>query len=101
MEENIYLFFCCSNPGDTGILLLYALPAANAMIHQVVEPRTFGKAYGLATSLSMMGIVVGPTLGGFMAMQAGLRVPFLVTAVAHLSLVLLVYLFFHDRRERL
>lgn len=41
-----------------------------------------GKAYGLATSLSMLGSAIGPTVGGTLAMQAGLRVPFLVTGTA-------------------
>lgn len=69
------------------------MPAANAMIHEVVDSRSIGKAYGLATSLSMLGSAIGPTVGGTLAMQAGLRIPFLVTAGAQLGLIVLVLRF--------
>jgi len=62
------------------------MPAANAMIHEHVDPRSIGKAYGLATSISMLGLAIGPTLGGTLALHAGVRAPFLVTAAAHLGL---------------
>ncbi len=63
------------------------LPAANAMIHEVIDKRAIGKAYGLATALSMLGAAVGPVLGGWLAMRAGLRVPFLVTGLSQLLLI--------------
>ena len=74
------------------------LPAANAMINEVIDSRSIGKAYGLATSLSMLGSAIGPSIGGTLAMQAGLRVPFLATAAAQLSLVFAVLWFFRGRR---
>ena len=80
------------------------MPAANAMIHEVVDPRSIGKAYGLATSLSMLGSAIGPTVGGTLAMQAGLRVPFLVTGAAQLCLIVLILCFLQNgpnhKRER-
>lgn len=72
------------------------MPAANAMIHEVVDPRSIGKAYGLATSLSMLGSAIGPTVGGTLAMQAGLRVPFLVTGAAQLCLIVLILCFLQN-----
>ena len=74
------------------------LPAANAMIHAVIDQRSIGKAYGLATSLSMLGAAIGPAVGGYIAMKAGLRVPFLITGAAQISLAILILLFFHERR---
>jgi MFS family permease len=79
-----------------GFTVAGMLPAANAIIHSVVDPRSIGKAYGLATSLSMLGIAVGPALGGFLAMTTGLRTPFLFTSAAQLSLGLMVMAFFHE-----
>lgn len=76
------------------------LPAANATIHEVVDPRSIGKAFGLATSLSMLGTAIGPTVGGFLAMRAGLRVPFLVTAAAQLCLAGLILIFLRGDRFR-
>ncbi len=73
------------------------MPAANAMINEVVDPRSIGKAYGLATSLSMLGSALGPTIGGSLALHAGLRIPFLVTAGAQLGLAVLVLHFLQDR----
>jgi len=74
------------------------LPAANSLIHEVVDPRSIGKAYGLATSISMLGSAVGPTIGGTLAMQAGLRVPFLVTGLAQLLLIVLIMMFMRKRQ---
>lgn len=69
------------------------MPAANAMINEMVDPRSIGKAYGLATSLSMLGAAVGPSLGGTLAMHVGLRIPFLVTGAAQLVLVMMIFRF--------
>ena len=73
------------------------LPAANSMIHSVVDTRSVGKAFGLATSISMLGMAFGPTVGGYLAMGAGLRFPFLATAVGQIVLAAVVYFFVRDR----
>lgn len=75
-----------------GFAVAGMLPTANAMIHERVDPRSIGKAYGLATSLSMLGTALGPTIGGTLAMHAGLRVPFLVTAGAQIGLAAMILL---------
>lgn len=75
------------------------LPAANSMIHEVIDKRSIGKAYGLATALSMLGAAVGPVLGGWMAMRAGLRVPFMITGMAQLLLILILMRFAHRSRS--
>lgn len=75
------------------------LPAANALIHEVVDPRSIGKAYGLATALSMLGTALGPTIGGTLAMETGLRIPFLVTGGAQILLIVLILSFLRKRRD--
>ena len=76
------------------------LPAANAMIHSIIDSRSIGKAYGLATSLSMLGTAMGPTIGGLIGKYFSLRLPFMVTALFQLTLALLVLRFFHEKITR-
>lgn len=83
-----------------GFTVAGMLPAANAMIHSIVDQRSIGKAYGLATSISMLGSAAGPTAGGFIAMQAGLRFPFMATAMAQIFMGLMIVMLLHDKRER-
>ena len=75
------------------------LPAANAMIHAIIDQASLGKAYGLATSLSMLGIAAGPFAGGYLASLAGLRMPFLTAAVVQLILGLLIIRFVHKDKD--
>jgi len=72
-----------------GLAVAGTLPAANALIHRMTDQRHIGKAYGLATSLSMAGFALGPLAGGYLAKVMGLRGPFLVTALAQLCVCLL------------
>lgn len=81
-----------------GLSVAGMLPASNAMIHAIVDPRALGKAYGLATSLSMLGLAVGPFTGGWLAKTAGLRFPFLAAAVAQLLLCGVVVAFVPSRK---
>jgi DHA1 family multidrug resistance protein-like MFS transporter len=83
-----------------GFMMAGTLPAANAMIHSIVDRRSIGKAYGLSTSLSMLGTAIGPGLGGYLAMRAGIRVPFLVMAASQFLLVLIIMFCFHDRKKQ-
>lgn len=73
-----------------GLAVAGTLPAVNAMISGVTDPRHIGKAYGGATSFSMMGLALGPLAGGYLAREAGLRMPFLATALAQLAVCVMV-----------
>jgi DHA1 family multidrug resistance protein-like MFS transporter len=74
-----------------GLAVASMLPAANAMIHAIIDQGALGRAYGLATSFSMVGVALGPFMGGCLARHAGLRVPFLITAAVQSALCLLIF----------
>lgn len=72
------------------------IPAANALIRRTTHDSNIGKAYGMATSLSMTGLALGPFLGGWVAAAMGLRVPFIVMAVGQLAVAVIVVLYVHE-----
>lgn len=76
-----------------GLTIAGMLPAANAMINSVIDRDSIGKAYGLATSLSMFGTALGPFVGGYLAETTGLRTPFLVAALGQICLAVMVIAF--------
>jgi len=71
-----------------GFAVSGTLPAANAMIQRNIDPRHMGKAFGLATSLSMFGLALGPLTGGFLARMIGIRAPFLFAGGCQLALTI-------------
>ncbi|HNS31563.1 MAG TPA: MFS transporter [bacterium] len=73
-----------------GLSVAGMLPAANAMIYSVIDKRCIGKAYGVATSLSMIGAALGPFTGGTIARFTALRTPFLFVAAAQIILAYLI-----------
>lgn len=75
-----------------GLSVAGMLPAANEMICRVTDQRFIGRALGLASSLSMLGMLFGPLIGGTLARSAGLRVPFLVAAGTQVLLGVFVIL---------
>ncbi len=82
-----------------GLSVAGMLPAANAMIHAIIDHNALGKAYGLATSISMLGMAMGPFVGGYLARAAGLRVPFLVTGAAQAALAMMILFLFRESRQ--
>ena len=74
-----------------GLTIASMLPAANAMIHNIIDQNSLGKAYGLSASISMIGVALGPLAGGALARGAGLRVPFLFTAGVQFALCMLIF----------
>jgi MFS family permease len=55
-------------------------PAANGLIAEVAPPKEFGKAFGLMQSTNMAGIIIGPAVGGLIALF-NLSVVFVVAAL--------------------
>lgn len=64
-----------------GFAVAGMMPAANAFIRQASPRHSMGKAFGFAGSISMLGMAVGPFLGGWLGRCCSLRAPFLATAV--------------------
>ena len=73
-----------------GMTVAGMIPAANAIIKGGTSRQNIGKVYGVATSLSGLGWVIGPMSGGFIAASFGLRMPFLVAAAGMILVLLLV-----------
>ncbi|HWJ03795.1 MAG TPA: MFS transporter [Verrucomicrobiae bacterium] len=65
------------------------LPAANALIYSLIPGDQKGTAFGVSTSFSLLGNVLGPISGGFLAASPlGYRGVFVVTALLLLFTVL-------------
>jgi len=64
-----------------GIAAAGMMPAANAIIRGLTHEKHIGKAFGITTSLSNIGMVIGPLAGGFLGAKYGLRAPFAMTGV--------------------
>ena len=55
-------------------------PAANGLIAEVAPPKELGRAFGLMQSTNMAGMIIGPAIGGLIALF-NLSVVFVVAAV--------------------
>ncbi len=55
-------------------------PAANGLIAEVAPRKELGRAFGVMQSTTMVGIIIGPAIGGLIAL-ANLSVVFVVAAV--------------------
>ncbi|NWF95522.1 MAG: MFS transporter [Candidatus Thorarchaeota archaeon] len=67
-------------------------PAANAFVSDMTTPENRGTAMGYLSMGNMVGFVVGPTVGGVLAQLLGIRLPFIVAAVASLGTLLSIYI---------
>ncbi len=66
-------------------------PAANALVSDVTTPKNRGTAMGYLSMGNMVGFIVGPALGGFLAQFLGIRIPFILAAIA--TLITMVFLY--------
>ena len=66
-------------------------PAANALVSDVTTPKNRGTAMGYLSMGNMVGFIVGPALGGFLAQFLGIRIPFILAAIATLITMLFLY----------
>lgn len=64
-------------------------PGANALIRGMIPRHACGKAFGIVQSSSNLGWGFGPMVGGYMAAQMGLRLPFVVVGGGFILLALL------------
>lgn len=56
-------------------------PSINAIVGKLTPRSSYGRVYGLTSSVSSLGAAAGPLLGGVLASAMGLRLPFVVTGV--------------------
>ncbi len=66
-------------------------PAANAFVSDVTTTKNRGTAMGYLSMGNMVGFIVGPALGGFLAQFLGIRMPFILAAFA--TLITMVFLY--------
>ena len=74
-----------------GFAVAGMLPAGNAIIHRTIAGHHLGKAYGIACSLSMFGLAVGPFFGGWLCKTYSLRTPFLVTGTCQFCVAIVAF----------
>jgi DHA1 family multidrug resistance protein-like MFS transporter len=75
-------------------------PVMNAIIADSVPVGGFGRAYGLTTAAGALGWGIGPLVGGALAAQYGLRMPFVATGVMLVLVSLFAANYFAGRRRQ-
>ncbi|MFX1559204.1 MAG: MFS transporter [Promethearchaeota archaeon] len=65
-------------------------PAANAFVSDLTSIKNRGTAMGYLSMGNMVGFIVGPALGGFLAQFLGIRMPFILAAIATLVTMIFV-----------
>jgi DHA1 family multidrug resistance protein-like MFS transporter len=63
------------------------LPTMNALVGILMPRDVYGKAYGLTSSMTCLGMTLGPLAGGIMASYTGYRWPFVFVSVVLLLVV--------------
>ncbi|MEN6549392.1 MAG: MFS transporter [Armatimonadia bacterium] len=62
------------------------IPATNALIRHIVPRHACGKAFGLTQTLSCLGWGFGPLVGGTLAAEFGMAMPFLVVGIGFVAI---------------
>jgi DHA1 family multidrug resistance protein-like MFS transporter len=73
------------------------LPTMNALVGRLIPPSSYGKAYGLTSSMTALGMAAGPLFGGIMASSWGYRWPFAFVGVLMIAVTLPVVLSIRPR----
>ncbi|MGC8977490.1 MAG: MFS transporter [Candidatus Ratteibacteria bacterium] len=66
------------------------IPSVNSMIKTLINENSIGKAYGLFSSISMLGLAFGPLIGGYTGKFINIRTPFLITSIFHAIVAILI-----------
>jgi DHA1 family multidrug resistance protein-like MFS transporter len=75
------------------------LPTMNALVGRLIPPDCYGKAYGLTSSMTCLGMAAGPFFGGILAAWWGYRWPFAFVGALMISVVLPAVLSIRPRRK--
>ncbi len=81
-----------------GMMIAGILPSINSIIQRSTDQRHIGKAYGLSSSISMLGLALGPLAGGYLARDWGIRTPFLAAGVCQLLVTAIAWRWFAKSR---
>ncbi len=73
-----------------GFVIAGTMPAANSLISANIDSRHTGKAFGLASAISMAGLAFGPWTGGFLASVLNIRAPFIAAGICQIFVTLIV-----------
>jgi DHA1 family multidrug resistance protein-like MFS transporter len=68
------------------------IPTLNALVGRLIPPDSYGKAYGLTSSTTSLGMAAGPLFGGIMASVWGYRWPFVFVGALMIAVTLPVFL---------
>jgi DHA1 family multidrug resistance protein-like MFS transporter len=63
------------------------LPTMNALVGRIVPHDSYGKAYGMTSSVTCLGMAVGPLTGGLFASLMGYRWPFILGSILLVGIV--------------
>jgi MFS transporter, DHA1 family, multidrug resistance protein len=74
-------------------------PTINSLISSLVPQHSYGRAYGLTQSVSSLGWMCGPLIGGLLAAHLGYRWAFLMTGVTLLVVAVMTLATVRDDRE--
>ncbi len=64
-----------------GIALAIFIPVANALVVDIAEPDKVGESLGWLSAFTMLGFVLGPTLGGFLTDSYGFNASFYACSI--------------------
>ena len=102
----VFSYLLVTNPVLFVVLRLFegigaatVLPAARAAIADIVPEKSRGEAYGLFSAFFNAGFLLGPAIGGFLAV-IGYTWVFLLAAGLRLAAVVVVLLGLHETRVR-
>jgi DHA1 family multidrug resistance protein-like MFS transporter len=73
------------------------LPTMNALVGRLIPPISYGKAFGLTSSMTCLGMAAGPLFGGIIASWWGYRWPFVLVATMTVLIALPIALGVRER----
>ncbi len=81
-----------------GISIAGVLPAVNTIIQRTTDQRNMGKAFGVSSSISMIGLALGPLTGGFLGSTFGIRSPFLAAGLCQMIVAYIAFMHFTRKK---
>ncbi|MGH8295693.1 MAG: MFS transporter [Steroidobacteraceae bacterium] len=83
-----------------GIGLAITVPAALALMAAITRTETRGRAMGFYSAMRMLGIAIGPLVGGFVQVRFGFSATFIVGAACVALTILLVEVWVSEPHRR-